>query len=141
MKPGGLHGGEGTVPFWVLVTDWNLGLSSSLLLGTRGRDHPPSTSFLGPLLLRSLRGQPPPPWMEPGPSTFPRIRRATLASIPAEPRTRQDVQRTLICLCSVSEVELPSSQGVWPCSPSPVRRVCVGALEAGQGPHGFGYWV
>lgn len=100
---------------------------SSLLLGARGwPDHPPPTNSLGPLLLRSPLWVATASWMEPGPSTFPGSRRATLASIPAGPRTRLGSPRgTSICSCSVSEAELPQFPGG--SGPAPPLRlgVCV----------------
>ena len=99
---------------------------------------PPPPNSLGPLLLRSPLWVATASWMEPGPSTFPGSRRATLASIPAGLRTRPGLPRgTSICSCSVSEAELPQfPRGSGPAPPLRLG-VCVwrGVLPAGSWGH------
>lgn len=109
VKPGRLHGGEGTALFSESealgsgLQPASLGLSFLLLLIWVCSPTPP-TSSLWPLLPRSPRWAATASWMGPGPSTFPGSRRAIPASTPVGQRTRRGPPRgTSSSSCSVSE--------------------------------------
>lgn len=127
MKPGGLHGGEGTGLVGESeapgschhqLAPW---ASVSLLL-MLGSGQTLLTTSIWPLLPRCPRWVATSSWMGPGPSTSPGSRRTILASTPAGRRTRRGLPRRIsISSSSVSEAGARTAlKCVWPCSPYPL---------------------